>query len=107
MSAMLCGKCGFKLPENAKYCPKCGQYAGKTVFEEIEVNSDELVSKIKEIIHEGNSTKIIIENEKGKTLLEIPATVGLVGVLFAPWLATLGAIAAIATDCKIVVERRE
>ena len=52
-------------------------------------------------------TKVIVENEQGKTLLEIPATVGVVGALFAPWLAALGAIAAIATHCKIRTERRE
>jgi hypothetical protein len=107
MSGIPCSKCGFKLPEDAKYCPKCGQYAGKTVFEEIEINSDDLVRRIKEIIHEGNATKVIIEDEKGKTLLEIPVTVGLVGALFAPWLAALGAIAAIATNCKIIIEKRE
>jgi len=43
----------------------------------------------------------------GIVLLEIPATVGIVGVLLAPWLAALGAIAALATNCRIVVERRE
>jgi hypothetical protein len=75
--------------------------------DEIEVDSDELVRKVKEIFHEGNVTKVIVENEQGKTLLEIPATVGVVGALFAPWLAALGAIAAIATHCKIRTERRE
>ena len=47
-----------------------------------------------------------MENEQGKTLLEIPATVGIVGVFIAPWLAALGAIAAVATKCKIKVERK-
>jgi len=75
--------------------------------DEIEVDSDELVRKVKEILHEGNVTKLIVENEQGKTLLEIPATVGVVGALFAPWLAALGAIAALATNCKIRIERRE
>jgi len=71
------------------------------------VASDELVKKIKEILHEGNATKIIVENEQGKTLLEIPVTIGVVGALFAPWLAALGAIAAIATKCTIKVEKRD
>jgi len=75
--------------------------------DEIEVDSDELVKKVKEILYEGNVTKVIVENEQGKTLLEIPATVGVVGALFAPWLAALGAIAALATNCKIRIERRE
>ncbi len=94
------------MPEDAKYCPKCGKNVGKTIFQEFEVTSDELVKTTKEILHEGNVTKIIVENEDGKTLLEIPATAGVVGVLLAPWLAALGAIAAIATKCKIKVEKR-
>jgi len=102
-----CSKCGSELPEGAKYCPNCGGYTGRTVVEEFEVKSDELVKKAKEILHEGNVTKLIVENEEGRTLLEIPATAGIVGALIAPWLAALGAIAAIATNCKIKVERRE
>ena len=102
---VLCGKCGSELPEGAKYCPNCGESTGKTIFDEFEVNSDELVQKTKEILHEGNVTKVIVENEEGKTLLEIPAAVGVVGALLAPWLAALGAVAAIATKCKIKVER--
>ena len=102
-----CSKCGSELPEGAKYCPNCGGYTGRTVVEEFEVKSDELVKKAKEILHEGNVTKLIVEDEEGRTLLEIPATAGIVGALIAPWLAALGAIAAIATNCKIKVERRE
>jgi len=52
-------------------------------------------------------TRIIVKDEKGKTLLEIPATVGVIGVVLAPWLAALGVIAALVANCKIVVERRE
>jgi hypothetical protein len=102
-----CSKCGARLPDRANYCPNCGKYTGRTISEEFEVRSDELVKKIKEILHEGNVNKLIVEDEQGKTLLEIPAAAGLVGALVAPWLAALGAIAAIATKCKIKVERRE
>ena len=102
-----CSKCGSALPEKAKYCPNCGRHTGKTATEEFEMESDDLVRKVKEILHEGNVTRLIVEDEKGKTLLEIPATAGLVGAILAPWLAALGAIAAIATKCKIKVERRE
>jgi len=77
-----------------------------TLVEEFEVTSDELVKRIKEILDEGNATRIIVENEQGKTLLEIPVTIGLVGALLAPWLAALGAVAAIATKCKIRVEKK-
>jgi hypothetical protein len=62
---------------------------------------------VKELLHEGNVTKIIVKDEQGKLLLEIPATVGVIGTLLAPWLAALGAIAAIATNCTVTVVRKE
>jgi len=102
-----CVKCGAELPEGARFCPNCGAAVGKIVKEEFSVSADDLVSKVKELIREGNITRIIIRDEEGKTLLEIPATVGVVGVIVAPWLAALGAIAALATRCTITVERRE
>ena len=71
------------------------------------VSSDNLIEKVKELLHEGNVTRIIVKDDKGKTLLEIPATVGIIGVVLVPWLAALGAIAALVANCKIVVERRE
>jgi len=75
--------------------------------EEFTVSSDDLIEKVKQLLHEGNVTRIIVKDEKGKVMLEIPATVGIIGVLLAPWLAALGTIAALATNCRIVVERRE
>ena len=77
------------------------------VREEFSVSADNLVEKIRELLHEGNVTRIIVKDEKGKVLLEIPITIGIIGVVLAPWLAALGAIAALATNCRIVVERRE
>jgi len=79
----------------------------KTEREVYSVSSDDLVKKIKEIIHEGNVTRIIVKNEKGETLLELPAAVGVIGAILAPWMAALGVIAALAAQCKIIVERRE
>ncbi len=101
-----CKKCGAELPEDAKFCYLCGTPTDSKK-EEFVIDSDHLVEKIKEILHEGNVTKIIIKNEEDKLLMEIPVTIGVVGVLIAPWLAALGAIAAIATRCKIIVERKE
>ena len=75
--------------------------------ETVSVSSDNLIERVEELLHEGNVTRIIVKDEKGKTLLEIPATIGVIGVVLAPWLAALGAIAALATNCKIIVERRE
>lgn len=76
-------------------------------MEEFEVASDELVKKTKELLRDATVTKLIVENEEGKTLLEIPVAAGVVGVLIAPWLAALGAVAAIATKCKIKVEKKQ
>ena len=102
-----CTKCGAQLKENDKFCNLCGTPATKTIKEEFSVSTDNLIEKVKELLHEGNVTRVIIKDEKGKVLLEIPATIGVVGVLIAPWLAALGVIAALATNCNIVVERRE
>jgi len=102
-----CYKCGAEVSEAAGYCPSCGAPVGKTVREEFSVSAEDLIAKVKELIHEGNITRIIVKNEEGKTLLEIPATVGVIGAILAPWMAALGVIAALATRCTIVVERRE
>ena len=102
-----CIKWGAKFEKDQEFCSRCGTPVVKTVEEEFSVSSDNLIKKVKELLHEGNVTRIIVKNEDGKTLIEIPATVGVIGVLFAPWLAALGAIAALASNCKIVVERRE
>lgn len=102
-----CQKCGKELPDDAVYCSACGSPIGKVVREEYSVSSEELVKTIKKVIHEGNVTRIVVKSEKGETLLEIPATVGVVGAILAPWMAALGVIAAIVTNCKIIVERRE
>ncbi|HAX70802.1 MAG TPA: DUF4342 domain-containing protein [Anaerolineales bacterium] len=78
-----------------------------THTEEFRVEGEKIVSKIKELIHEGNIRKVIIKDKDGKTLMEIPVTIGVVGVLIAPQLAALGAIAALLTEATIVVERAE
>jgi len=75
--------------------------------EEFSISSGDLVNKVKSLLHEGNVRRIIVKDEIGRVLLEIPVTVGIVGVLLAPWLAAVGAIAALATRCTIVVERGE
>src|SRR4030042_325093 len=102
-----CWKCGAKLVDEDKFCTICGAKVSKIIREEYTVTADNLVDRVKELLHEGNVTRIIIKDMKGKELLEVPATIGVIGVVFAPWLAVLGVIAALATNCKIVVERRE
>jgi uncharacterized membrane protein YvbJ len=102
-----CGKCGAKLKDEDKFCSVCGAQVTKVTREEFIVSSDDLIERVKQLLHEGNVTRIIVKDEKGKVMLEIPATIGVIGVVLAPWLAALGVIAALATNCRIVVERRE
>jgi uncharacterized membrane protein YvbJ len=102
-----CTKCGAPLKEDDKFCPVCGASAAKVTREEYTISSSNLVDRVKGLLHEGNVTRIIVKDEKGKTLLEIPATVGVIGAVLVPWLAALGVIAALVTNCTIVVERRE
>ena len=80
------------MPENVRY-------------EEFRVNGDALVAKIKEVLHEGNVRRIIIKNEKGQVLIEVPMTFGVVGAIVLPVWAALGAIAALAANLTIVVEK--
>ena len=75
--------------------------------EEHRVRGDDLVAKVKEIIHEGNVRRIIIKDDEGKTLIEVPLTLGVVGAVLSPVWAAIGAIAALVTKCSIVVERAE
>lgn len=77
----------------------------ETRKEEFQVSGEELISKVKELIHEGNIRRVIIQNEEGRPLIDIPLTLGVVGVLVAPQLAAVGAIAALLTKGTIIVER--
>jgi hypothetical protein len=77
------------------------------VVDEVQVMGSHLVEKVKELIHEGNVKRIIIKNEQGHTLVEIPVTLAAIGVIAAPVLAAVGAIASVVTKCTVVVERRE
>ncbi len=79
----------------------------KVKYEEFRVDGDVLVAKIKEIIHAGNVRRIIIKNDKGETLVELPLTVGVVGALLVPVWAAVGAIAALAAKLTIVVEKAD
>ena len=76
-------------------------------IEQIRVKGDQLLAKVKELIAEGNVRRLIIKNNDGKTLVEIPLTWGVIGGLLSPVAAAIGAIAALVTDCTIEVERRD
>ncbi len=75
--------------------------------ESYEVAGDDLVAKIKDLVREGNVRRIIIKNEEGKRLIEIPLTVGVVGAVLLPVWAAIAVIAAIVTNASIEVERVE
>ena len=79
----------------------------QNIADEIQVMGSHLVDKVKELIHEGNVQRIIIKNEQGHTLVEIPVTLAAIGVVAAPVLAAVSAIAGIVTKSTLVVERRE
>jgi hypothetical protein len=74
-------------------------------IEEFRIDGEELVTKVKELVHEGNVRRLIIKNDEGTTLIEVPLSVGLIGAALLPVWAAVGAIAAVATNCTIVVER--
>ena len=78
---------------------------GRTTQEELKVAGENLLATIREVIHEGNYRRIIIRNDHGHTLLEIPLTIGLVGALLVPVWAAIGAMAAMASGFTLVVER--
>jgi hypothetical protein len=75
--------------------------------EEFKITGDQVLTKVKELVHEGNIRRITLKNEEGKTLIEIPLTLGVVGALLLPVWAAIGAVAALATHCSILVERNE
>ncbi len=105
----VCAKCQKKLPDEARFCPKCGAKVagkGRVWKEEFDIPGGELLKRIKQLIHEGNIRRIIIKQE-GRILMEIPLTVMAVGALLAPILAAVGALAALVTNCTIEVEKVE
>lgn len=77
----------------------------KTFKEEIKVSGDQLVQTVKKLAHEANIRRLIIKNEEGKTLLEIPLSFGAVGAILLPTIAALGALAALVTNCTIEIHK--
>jgi len=77
----------------------------KPHIEEFSVSGDQVLATVKKLVKEGNTRRISIKNEKGKTLIEIPLTLGVVGAALLPVWAAVGAIAVLLTRCTIVVQR--
>jgi hypothetical protein len=84
-----------------------GMSEQKIRTEEFRVSGEALLAKFKELVHEGNVRRLSIKNEQGKPLIDVPLTLGVVGAVVAPQAAAIGAIAALVTDCTIVVEKVE
>ena len=75
-----------------------------TFKESFKVAADQLVDAVKKLLHEGNVRRIVIK-QAGRTVAEFPLTVGVIGAVFAPILAAVGALAAVLTECTVEVER--
>lgn len=74
--------------------------------ETFNISGEDLLKKIKELIADGNVSKVSISDKNGAEIISFPVTIGVVGVIVAPVLAAVGAVAALLTECKITVERR-
>jgi hypothetical protein len=79
----------------------------RTRTEEFQVSGDKLVAQLKELVRQGNIRRITLKNEDGKTLIEVPLTIGVVGAVLLPAWAAIGAIAALVARCTIVLEKTE
>ena len=79
----------------------------KSTKESFKIHGENLLKKVKELIEEGNIRKISIHDKTGKELMNFPLTIGVVGTVFAPVLAAIGALAALIGECTITVEREE
>jgi hypothetical protein len=79
----------------------------KTYKEEFKVSGEDLLKRVKELIAEGNVRRISVKDKEGKTIVEMPLTVGVVGAVLAAPLAAIGAVAALVTECTITVEREK
>jgi hypothetical protein len=75
--------------------------------DEFKVSGDKIVETVKRLVHEGNIRRITIKDAEGRSLIEIPLTLGVVGAMLAPVLAAVGAMAALVTECTIAVERTD
>jgi len=73
--------------------------------EEFTISGDDLMAKVKEVIKQGNAKKITVRDKDGNEVISFPVTVGVAGLVLAPAFAAIGAVAALATECTIVIER--
>ena len=76
----------------------------QTFTESFKVAGHQLLDAVKKLLHEGNVRRVIIKQE-GRTIVEFPLSVGVVGAVLAPVVAAVGALAAVLTECHVEVER--
>lgn len=92
--------------KSKKSAPKSSKKSTKSArVENFKVRGTELLSKVKDLVKEGNVRRITITNKDGKEILVLPLTIGVVGAVLLPPLAAVGAVAALVTECTITVER--
>lgn len=92
-----------KIKKTSKKSDKSKQAKGT---EQFKLYGHEILNKVKELVKEGNVQKIIIKNDKGRVMMEIPVTFALIGTMFAPVLAAIGALAALLSKATIEVQRK-
>jgi Domain of unknown function (DUF4342) len=91
--------------ESSRPEPEAPMDPQPTRIQEFTIDGDQLLATVKELVHEGNVRRLTIKSEEGRTLLEVPLTIGVIGAALLPVFAAIGALAALATRCTIVVER--
>ncbi len=74
-------------------------------MEEFKVTGAKLLSRVKEIIHEGNVRRIVLKNPEGRVIMDVPLNAGIAGAALLPFWAAIGAVAVLATDYTVLVER--
>src|SRR5919112_822202 len=76
----------------------------RTCWESVKVEGANVLDKLQAIVREGNVRRVVV-SQRGRTVAEFPLTIGVVGAVFAPVLAAIGAMVALLQDCTIQVER--
>lgn len=83
-----------------------GKKTSSEKVEKFEVKGEELLAKVRQLIKQGNAKEIVVKDKSERVLIKVPLTVGVVGAVLAPWLAAVGAIAALVNECTVVVKKR-
>lgn len=84
-----------------------GEKGEKITTEELVVKGEEVVESVKKLINEAGVRRIVIKYKDGRTIIEIPLVLGLAGIALLPVWSALALIAALVTECTIMVERIE